>query len=118
MSVTVTIVDREAIRTLWTEVEGFYVRDRALKRAQTEMQRALNADTELQGEAVRTYITAVRRYFQGFQGEAKQHLRAIDRKLDQLAQLQFNATAERGVAMRRVEVTQSVLARVDTIQKS
>ena len=97
MSVTVTIVDREAVRALWNEVDGFHVRDRGLKKAQVEMERALNADSELQGEAVRTYIAAVRRYFSGFHREAKQHLGSIDRRLDQLAQLQFNATAERAL---------------------
>jgi len=118
MSVIVTIVDREAVRALWNEVEGFYVRDRSLKKAQSDMLRALNSDEDLQGGAVSTYIDVVRRYFTGFHREAKQHVNTIDRRLEQLAQLQFNATAERGVAARRVEVTQNVLARVDTIQRT
>jgi hypothetical protein len=36
----------------------------------------------------------------------------VDRRLAKVSQLQFNLTAERGVAARRVEVTQGVLARL------
>ncbi len=118
MSVTVTIVDREAVRALWTEVQGFYVRDRRLKRAQSVMEQILQNHAELTGEAVRQYLDAVRGYFSGFHREAKHHLQRIDRRLEQLAQLQFNATAERGVANRRLEITQSVLSRVESLQKT
>jgi hypothetical protein len=54
----------------------------------------------------------VRRYFTGFQREAQAHLKSVDRELERLYQLQYNLTAERGVAVRRVEATQGVLSAI------
>lgn len=118
MSIIVTIVDREAVRVLWNEVEGFHLRDRALNRAQREMGRILEAREELNGESVSRYLDAVRRYFSGFHREAMEHVKRLDRRLEELAQLQFNAAAERGVANRRVEITWNVLSRVDSLQRT
>lgn len=61
------------------------------------------------------YLRAVRAYFAGFEREARQHLRDVDRRLEHVNQVQFNLAAERGVAVKRIEATQSVLADVDAI---
>jgi hypothetical protein len=55
------------------------------------------------------------RYFRGFEREARAHLRDLDERLARVSQLQFNLTAERGVAARRAELTQGVLARVEEL---
>ena len=50
-------------------------------------------------------------YFSGFEREARAHLRDVDKRLEGLNQVNFNLTAERGVAVKRIEATQGVLAR-------
>ena len=104
-----TLPDRERLRGLVATVGAFYVRDRALERAQHEIERALAAD-ELDAAGVRAYLAAVERYFSGFAREAQAQLKYVDRELERLYQRQFNLTAERGVAARRVEATQGVLS--------
>jgi len=61
--------------------------------------------------AVHRYLLAVRRYFTGFERDARARLKDVEMRLARASQLQFNLTAERGVAVRRVELTQGVLAR-------
>ncbi len=51
----------------------------------------------------RAYFSAVRRYFEGFDREARAHLRDVDRRLEHVNQVHFNLTAERGVAVKRIE---------------
>jgi hypothetical protein len=100
------------LAALVAEIDGFYVRDRAMRGAQAEMKRLI-AGTAAPGDAdVERYIRAVKKYFDGFEREARAHLSDVDRRLAKVSQLQFNLTAERGVAAKRVEVTQGVLARV------
>ena len=103
-----TLADRERLRGLVATVGAFYIRDRALARAQKNIERAL-ATGEPQAAAVRAYFAAVERYFGGFHREAQLQLKNVDRELERLYQRQFNLTAERGVAARRVEATQGVL---------
>lgn len=104
-----TLPDRERLRALVATVGAFYIRDRALERAQKEIERALAAGTP-DAAAVRAYLAAVERYFSGFHREARAQLKYVDRELERLYQRQFNLTAERGVAARRVEATQGVLS--------
>jgi hypothetical protein len=61
-------------------------------------------------EEVERYRRAVQRYFSGFAREALRRLEELDRRIAQVNQVQFNLQAERGVALRRVEVTQGVLS--------
>ena len=104
--------DRTALAALVDEIGRFYVRDRALGRAQDDMVRAL-ADGAMPSEAhIERYLAAVKRYFAGFEREARAHLADVDRRLAKVSQVQFNLTAERGVTARRVEVTQGVLERL------
>lgn len=63
-------------------------------------------------EEVRGYLATVERYFAGFVREARARLDELDRRIAQINQVQFNLQAERGVALRRVEVTQGVLSGV------
>ncbi len=80
-----------------------------MKQAQTEAERRLR-DGTLDEKAREKYLQAVRKYFSGFEKEARTHLRDVDRRLENLNQVQFNLNAERGVAVKRIEATQSVLA--------
>lgn len=80
-----------------------------MERAQREIERALAAGVP-DAASMRAYLAAVERYFSGFHREAKTQLAYVDRELERLYQRQFNLTAERGVAARRVEVTQGVLS--------
>ena len=90
-----------------------------MKRAQEEMQIVLTTAQETgiapPPDSVTRYRATVQRYFQGFHREAQAHLREIDKRLEHLAQLQFNATAERSVAARRAEITKSVLAKLEHV---
>jgi methylphosphotriester-DNA--protein-cysteine methyltransferase len=104
-----TLPDLERLRGLVATVGAFYVRDRALGRAQAAMERALAAGGPDEA-GVRAYVAAVERYFAGFHREAQAQLRYVDRELERLYQRQFNLTAERAVAARRVEATQGVLS--------
>ena len=89
-------------------VGAFHITDGAMKRAQRAIETALEKG-EADAGARRAYRSAVRRYFESFDREARAHLRDVDRRLEHTNQVVFNLTAERGVAVRRIEATQSVL---------
>ena len=79
-----------------------------MRRAQDEIERAIatgSVDTRVRD----AYFAAVRRYFESFGREARVHLRDVDRRLVHANQVQFNLTAERGVAVKRIEATDAVL---------
>jgi methylphosphotriester-DNA--protein-cysteine methyltransferase len=103
-----TVPDRERLHALVTAVGAFYVRDRALRRSQQQIETALAAG-EPDSALVRAYLGEVRRYFEGFAREAAGQLTNVDRTLERLYQEQYNMTAERAVAARRVEAVQGVL---------
>ncbi len=98
-----------ALRDLVARVGAFHVTDRALARAQRAIEAALERGDVAPQECDR-YRDAVRRYFEPFAREARAHLRDVDRRLEHLNQVVFNLTAERGVAVKRIEATQGVLA--------
>ncbi len=104
----------DSLRALVARVGEFYVTDKTLKTAQKKIEAALQADS-VDETAREDYVAAVRRYFAGFEKEARAHLRDVDKRLEQVNQVHFNLTAERGVAVRRIEATQSVLAEVERI---
>ncbi len=85
-----------------------------MSREQKKMERILAGGLASDGEA-RAYLGAARRYFSGFEREARAHLEHVDRELEKLYQVQYNLTAERGVAQRRVEATQGVLSSIEEI---
>ncbi|MHB8147632.1 MAG: hypothetical protein ACYDGM_10295 [Vulcanimicrobiaceae bacterium] len=76
------------------------------------------ASGDVDARATSRYLQAVRRYFSGFEREARLHLRDVDRRLEHLHQVQFNLAAERGVAAKRIEATQSVLAVTEALERS
>lgn len=104
----------DSLRALVVRVGEFYVTDKAMKAAQKKMEAALEAGT-VDGRAQDEYLSAVRRYFSGFEKEARAHLRDVDKRLEHLNQVQFNLTAERGVAVRRIEATQGVLSELEHV---
>lgn len=98
----------ERIAALAARVGEFHITDRAMRRAQDDFERVL-ASGDASSVAVSRYLQAVRHYFDGFAREARGHLRDVDRRLVDLNQVQFNLTAERAVAVKRIEGAESVL---------
>jgi len=96
------------LAALAERVGSFHITERGMKRAQQEIERAI-ASGNVDGRAREAYLAAVRRYFEGFGREARAGLRDVDRRLVQVNQVQFNLTAERGVAVKRIEATDAVL---------
>lgn len=99
----------DSFSTLVARVGEFHITDRAMKAAQRKAEEAV-ARGETGAEVQREYLAAVHRYFEPFEREARAHLRDVDRRLEHANQVVFNLTAERGVAVKRIEATQSVLA--------
>ncbi len=101
--------DVAKVRVLHAHVDRFYIRDKTLEAAQRAMGVLLSSDDGPNEEATKHYLAVVRRYFDGFEREARAHLRDVERRLNKINQVQYNLTAERGVAARRVEATRGVL---------
>jgi hypothetical protein len=104
----------DSLRALVTRVGEFYVTDRALRIAQKKIEETL-ASGAVDEQTERSYLETVRRYFTGFEKEARAHLRDVDKRLEHLNQVHFNLTAERGVAVRRIEATQGVLGELERV---
>jgi hypothetical protein len=102
-------VSDTALRDLFERVAAFHVTDRAMLRAQRAFESALRAGDPAPAERS-AYLAAVRVYFTGFERDAQAQLSGVDRQLDALYQRQYNLAAERGVAHKRVEAVQGVLA--------
>jgi len=102
------VPERGTLAELARAVGAFHITDKAMRAAQDRIERALAAG-EPDGESVRAYLGAVRRYFEPYEREARGQLGHVDRELARLYQLQFNLTAERGVVAKRVEAVRGVL---------
>jgi len=85
-----------------------------MRNAQQRMETALAAG-DAEDREWQQYCTAVRRYFSGFEREAREHLRDVDKRLEHANQVHFNLTAERGVAVKRIEATQAVLKQLEDV---
>jgi hypothetical protein len=96
------------LAALAATVGAFHVTDRAMRAAQDGIERALAAGA-VDDAAARSYLDAVRRYFEPYEREAQGQLRHVDRELERLYLQQFNLTAERGVVGKRVEAVRGVL---------
>ncbi len=107
-------VNREAFRKLVDAVSEFYITDRQMKKAQDRIAGLIAAD-RLDNEAAAAYLDAVRTYFAAFEREARAHLRTVDKRLEHINQVHFNLTAERSVAVRRIEETRGVLDRLASV---
>lgn len=106
-----------ALRDLVTRVGAFHITDASMKRAQHAIETALEKG-DVDVPTRQAYHNAVRRYFEGFDREARAHLRDVDRRLERSNQIVFNLTAERGVAVKRIEATQSVLSALAGVEAS
>jgi hypothetical protein len=101
-------VDAE-LRALVARIGEFHITDRGMKRAQHAIEAAIQGGV-VDDRVRRDYFDAARRYFGSFDAEARAHLRDVDRRLERANQIVFNLTAERGVAVKRIEATSGVLA--------
>jgi hypothetical protein len=108
--------DDEALRRFVQRVGAFHVTDRAMRSAQSAIQAVL-ANGSAGERDVASYAQAVRRYFAGFEREAHAQLRDVDKRLENVNQVHFNLTAERGVVVKRIEATQSVLNDLGTLEQ-
>jgi fructose-1,6-bisphosphatase len=102
----------ERFRALVARVGEFYITDRAMKNAQKKIQAELAGGAAGETEQ-KHYLDAVKRYFTGFEREARAQLRDVDTRLVHVNQVHFNLTAERGVVVKRIEATQDVLKEID-----
>jgi hypothetical protein len=109
-------VDRSQLAALVEEIGRFYITDRAMARAQQRFA-GLLADADPSDADLDAYLDAVRRYFGGFEREARAHLSDVEGRLAKVSQVQFNLTAERGVAARRVAATQGVLSKAAELRQ-
>jgi len=105
----------DSLRALVATVATFYVKDKALLKAQRRIEAVLAAG-EPSPDDVAAYLRAVERYFTPFAGEARAHLVAVERQLQHVFQVQFNLNAEREVAQRRIEATQGVLRSLEELR--
>ncbi len=80
-----------------------------MARAQKSFAAALRRG-QPEADEVASYLRAVRNYFSGFARDADAQLKSVDRDLDGLYVRQYNLAAERGVAVKRIEAVQGVLA--------
>lgn len=103
--------DEVALERLVERVGAFYVTDKAMLSAQRAIEAAL-VSGKPSHSSTREYIAVVKRYFDGFEREARGHLRDVDKRLENANQVVFNLTAERAVAAKRIEATQGVLSDV------
>jgi hypothetical protein len=101
----------QRFRELVAHVGSFHITDRTMKAAQSQAEEALRNGNVDEG-VMQRYASAARRYFASFEREARTHLRDVDRRLEHVNQVHFNLSAERGVAVKRIEATQSVLAQL------
>ncbi len=104
------------LAALVAQIGGFHITDRAMSRAQREIEQAI-ASGEVDERVKSHYLEAVRRYFGDFSREAREHLRDVDRRLEHINQVHFNLTAERGVALKRIEATEAVLRAAGAVGK-
>ena len=90
-------------------IAEFHITDRAMLRAQRTFEAALRAGDPTPAQR-RAYLSAACAYFTGFARDAAAQLSGVDQELGLLYQRQYNLAAERGVAHKRVEAVQGVLA--------
>ena len=106
-----------ALLDLVARVGAFHITERAMTRAQRRIENAIR-DGGTVDDAMRTaYLRSVRRYFEGFDTEARAQLRDVDRRLERVNQVHFNLTAERGVAVKRIEATAAVLGGLAELER-
>jgi hypothetical protein len=106
-------VDDELLE-LVARIGAFHITDHAMKRAQRSIEAAVR-NGSIDDRTRAGYLAAAHNYFRSFDREARAHLRDVDRRLEHVNQVHFNLTAERGVAVKRIEATHAVLERLAAI---
>jgi hypothetical protein len=104
------------LAALVERVGTFHITDRAMRSAHAAIVEALRDGGPDDRQRI-AYLDAVRRYFGGFEREARAHLRDVDKRLEHVNQVRFNLMAERGVAAKRIEATSEVLVQLDAIEE-
>jgi hypothetical protein len=102
---------------LAARVGEFHITQRAMREAQHVIEAAI-AEDRVNAATQATYLAAVRRYFGSFDSEARAHLHDVDKRLERTNQIHFNLTAERGVAVKRIEATSAVLDALAALEGS
>lgn len=108
-------VSAEKVRELAAQVGAFHLRAGAMQRAQRRITALLENGGEPPQRELEAYAAQAKSYFASFEREARGHLKDVEKRLAHIGQLQFNLTAERGVAQRRIEATQGVLSALEDI---
>ncbi|MDQ6780505.1 MAG: hypothetical protein M3Z37_05045 [Candidatus Eremiobacteraeota bacterium] len=84
-------------------VDSFHITDRKLMRARKALEGGAGP------AEVAVFCREAQRYFRVLQREAEQDMRSVDRRLDDLYQLQYNLQAEHAVAQRRRDGARELL---------
>jgi hypothetical protein len=84
-------------------VDGYHITDKRLLRARSSLERDRSEANE------RTFRAQVARYFTTLVREAQAHIADVDRRLDDVYQRQYNLSAERAVAQRRLQGARQIL---------
>jgi len=100
------------LRTLYERATAFHFSDAAIRSLHERVGKALEAGAPTR-ELEETYRKALLRYFAGFDTQTRAQLRDLDRRLAELAQAQLNFTAERNVAVKRLENIGAMLGLLD-----
>lgn len=100
------------LRALYERAAAFHFSDAAIRSLHERVGKALEAGAPTR-ELEETYRKALLRYFAGFDTQTRAQLRDLDRRLAELAQSQLNFTAERNVAVKRLENIGAMLGLLD-----
>ena len=100
------------LRTLYERAAAFHFSEAAIRSLHERVGKALDAGAPTR-EMEEAYRAALRRYFAGFETQTRAQLRDLDRRLAELAQAQLNFTAERNVAVKRLENIGAMLGLLD-----
>ncbi len=102
-------------RELVGRVGAFYITQKKMRTAQDTIETALKNDSIVNDSQQRAYLQTVQQYFTEFEREARKQLSSLDKRIENVSQVHFNLTAERNVAVRRIEATQQVLTQLTTL---
>ncbi|MGC8485790.1 MAG: hypothetical protein ACP5O6_09185 [Candidatus Baltobacteraceae bacterium] len=100
------------LRALYERADRFHFSDPSMRALHERVGKAIesaSAPAELEAR----YREALQRYFVGFDRQTRAQLRDLDRRLSELAQAQLNFTAERNVAVKRLENIGEMLGILD-----
>ncbi len=84
-------------------VDGYHITDKRLLRARAALKKSHTDGNE------RAFRSEAARYFASLAHEAQTQMADVDRRLDDVYQRQYNLTAERAVAERRLQGARQIL---------